>query len=458
MNKKAFLLPVMLLLVATSGRAQDGASHQHDHQTAQEGHSSACEQPPSQMPGMKDSPPPEGKPSFIREILEHTTSGTSAQPNSVQHPMFMFDAGKWMLMFHGEAFLNVEQQSGPRGDDKVFSTNWFMPMAQRRLGQGQLTLRGMFSLEPATVTDRVYPELFQQGETAFGRPISDGQHPHDFLMELAALYDWKIGEHALLSFYGAPVGDPAMGPPAYAHRASASEDPIAPLGHHLQDSTHIAYEVVTTGLAYKSVRVEASGFHGREPDEFRWGLNSGTMDSWSTRLTIQPGQNWSGQYSFAYLTSPEALHPGEDVQRMTASLMYNRALKSGNWATTLLWGRNHVLPGGENFNSYLVESTLRFRSERVWGRLESVDRTSELLLGKQPEPAGFEEHFLVRVQAYTAGYDHDFHFLPGLATAFGAQVTFYGTPAFLTPLYGRHPIGAIWFVRLRPTGNTHSQH
>ncbi len=408
---------------------------------------------------MQHSHAPEGTPSFIGTILEHATSGTSAQPNSVHQPMFMLNAGTWMLMFHGEAFFNVEQQSGPRGDDKVFSTNWFMPMAQRRLGPGQLTLRGMFSLEPATVTNRAYPELFQQGETAFGRPISDGQHPHDFLMELAALYDWKIGEHALLSFYGAPVGDPAMGPPAYAHRASASEDPIAPLGHHLQDSTHIAADVVTAGLAYKSVRVEASGFHGREPDEFRWNVDSGRMDSWSTRLTIQPGQDWSAQYSFAYLTSPESLHPGEDVERMTASLIYNRPLKNGNWATTLLWGRNHVLPGGENFNSYLLESTLHFaRNERVWGRIENVDRTSELLLGKQPEPPGFEERFLARVQAYTAGYDHDFHFLPGVATALGAQITFYGTPNFLTPSYGRHPIGAIWFVRLRPTGNVHSQH
>src|SRR5262249_9614280 len=149
---------------------------------------------------------------------------------------------------HGQLFLNFLQQSGPRGYDKIFSTNWFMPMAQRQLGPGQLTLRTMISLEPATVTQRFYPELFQQGETAFGRPIVDGQHPHDFFMELAALYDWKLGEHTLFSLYGAPVGDPAMGPVAYPHRASASEDPVATLGHHLQDSTHIANDVITAGL------------------------------------------------------------------------------------------------------------------------------------------------------------------------------------------------------------------
>jgi hypothetical protein len=214
-----------------------------------------------------------------------------------------------MLMFHGVAISSIEQQSGPRGYDKVFSTNWFMPMAQRELGPGKLTVRTMLSLEPATVTQRFYPELFQQGETAFGKPIIDGQHPHNFVMELAGLYDWKIARNTLLSFYAAPVGDPAMGPAGYPHRASASENPLAPLGHHLEDSTHIANDVVTAGLTYKLVRLEASGFHGREPDEFRWDIDAGPIDSWSTRLTVQPGQNWSAQYSFAHLTSPEQLHP-----------------------------------------------------------------------------------------------------------------------------------------------------
>jgi hypothetical protein len=396
---------------------------------------------------------------FIDEIMSHETSGTSVQPNSVRPPMIMLNKGGWMLMFHNVIFLNVEQQSGPSGGDKFFSTNWFMPMAQRPLGSGQLTLRVMLSLDPATITERRYPELFQQGETAFDRPIANGQHPHNFFMEVAGLYDWKLGPHALLSFYAAPVGDPAMGPAAYAHRASASEDPIAPLGHHLQDSTHIADDVVTAGLAYKLVRIEASGFHGREPDEFRWDIDSGKIDSWSTRLTVQPGQNWSAQYSFAHLTSPEALQPGENVQRMTASVMYNRPLARGSWASTLLWGRNHELSSGENFNGYLAESTLHFAGrEYVWGRIENVDRTNELLLGNQPLPPGFEERFLARVQAYTAGYDHEFHLVPGIATALGGQITLYGKPNFLTPVYGQHPIGAVLFMRIRPLGSEHAHH
>lgn len=394
---------------------------------------------------------------FIDEILHHSTTGTSAQPNSTAEPMIMRPMGNWLFMFHGTAFQNTLQQTGPRSYDKVFSTNWFMPMAQRQIGRGQLTLRTMLSLEPATVTSRYYPLPFQQGETAFGKPINDGQHPHDFIMELAALYDLRLGTNGLLSFYAAPVGDPAIGPSAYAHRASASEDPVASLGHHLQDSTHIANDVVTGGLTYKQVRIEASGFHGREPDELRWNIDSGVIDSWSTRLTVQPGQNWSAQYSFAHLTSPESLHAGEDVQRMTASIMYNRPLARGSWASTLLWGRNRVIQTGQVFNGYLAESTYQFAERnRVWGRVENVDRTTELLLGKQAEPAGFDEQFLARIQAYTVGYDHEVPLVRGLSTALGGQVTFYGKPDFLTPIYGRHPAGVIVFVRIRPTGNTHT--
>src|SRR5437588_10189191 len=131
-----------------------------------------------------------------------------------------------MLMCHGQVFVNELQQTGPRGADKFSSTNWFMPMAQRTFGKGTLPLRTMLSLEPATVSGERYPELFQQGETAYGLPIVDGQHPHEFFMEIAAMYDYRASEHTLLSVYAAPIGDPALGPPAYPHRVSASEDPI----------------------------------------------------------------------------------------------------------------------------------------------------------------------------------------------------------------------------------------
>jgi hypothetical protein len=344
-----------------------------------------------------------------------------------------------------------EQQSSARGGDKFFSTNWFMGMAQRPAGSGVFTARAMLSLEPATITGRQYPLLFQQGETAFGKPIADGQHPHNLFMEIAAIYDLKLGRNGLLSFYAAPVGDPAIGPIAYAHRASAAENPVATLGHHQEDSTHIADDVFTLGLTYRFARIEASGFHGREPDENRWTISQGKIDSWSTRLTLQPGKNWSGQYSYGRIASPEALFPTEDQERMTASIMYNRAFHSGDWASSLIWGRTKSIQDRSIFNSYAFESTLRFRVRNsVWTRIENVDRSNELLLGENPLPPNFVEGPIGRVQAYTAGYDRDVDLVPHLATAIGAQVTTYGVGENLKAVYGSHPAGVAVFIRLRP--------
>ena len=373
------------------------------------------------------------------------------EPNSTPAPMLMTMKKSWMLMFHANVFVLDEQQTSARGRDRFFSTNWFMGMAQREIGRGIFTMRAMLSFEPATVTQRRYPLLFQQGETAFGVPIVDGQHPHDFIMELAALYDLKLGEKTLLSFYFAPMGDPAMGPTAYPHRASAFEDPVATLGHHQEDSTHIADDVVTVGLAYRIVRIEASGFHGREPDEFRWNIDQGKIDSWSSRLTVQPRKNWSGQYSYGRIKSSEALFPTEDQERMTASIMYNRPLPRGNWASTLLWGRTRSLQDNSIFNSYVLESTVRFHVGNYgWTRIENVERSNELILGENPLPPGFREEPIGRVQAYTFGYDHDFDLIPHLASAVGAQFTTYGVPDVLKPIYGSHPLGVALFVRLRP--------
>ena len=390
-----------------------------------------------------------GVDSFIEMLQLHDGSGTDAVPNSTPVHMLGTEWHGWQWMLHGEAFLNDIQQSGPRGADKLFSTNWLMSMAQRRQGKGVLTLRSMLSLEPATVSSRRYPELFQQGETAFGRPIVDGQHPHDFFMEVAAMYDWAASENTLLSIYAAPHGDPAMGPLAYPHRASASEDPIAPLGHHLQDSTHIAADVITTGFTYKNIRLEASGFHGREPDEYRWDIDSGAIDSWSTRVSVNPGQNWSAQYSIADLHSPESSSPQDDVRRMTASLMYNRPMHQGNWASMILWGRNQSLTDGNVGNSYLLESTWQFAKKNyAWTRVENVDRTNELLDGGSGQP-GFQERYFARVQAYTVGYDREIANVSHLSTAIGAQIMFYGVPQVLVPAYGQHPVGAVFFLRVR---------
>jgi hypothetical protein len=414
---------------------------------------------------------------LIDAELNHTNSGTSVEPPSTPAAMLMNHYRGWMLMLHGSAFIsNIQQQAqNHRGADRFFSTNWLMPMAMHQFGPsgkyGQLTLRAMFSLEPATVTSRQYPELFQQGETAFGKPIIDGQHPHDFFMEVAALYDIRLGERTLLSLYAAPVGDPAIGPTAYPHRHSASEDPIAALGHHQEDSTHIAFNVFTGGLTWRWLRFEESGFHGAEPTEQRWGFqpspNALAVDSYSSRVTFAPMQNWAAQYSIAHIVSPEALYPNEDQQRQTASIMYDRpfgahqhtsmpgmdmgAPETGNWSTTLVWGRTKSLTDSSKENSYLLESLLQFHTRNyVWTRIENAGRSNELLLRPGSAlPPNFAESPIGHVAAYSFGYDRDFRFIPHILSAPGAQFTTYVTPDSLTATYGHHPWGFVAFVRFR---------
>ncbi len=417
-----------------------------------------------QMPGMDFAPPAA---TLIATELAHTSSGTSLQPASTPMPMLMRRSGDWTLMLHGEGFLSEIQQhaANSRGGDKLFSTNWVMPMAQRRLGaRGQLTVRAMISLEPATISNRSYPELFQQGETAYGRPIVDGQHPHDFIMELGALYDLRIGEHSLLSLYAAPIGDPAIGPTAYPHRQSASEDPLATLGHHQQDSTHIAFNVLTAGYTWRTLRVEASGFHGGEPGESRWSAepspNGHAIDSASARVTWSPTQNLTAQYSAAQIAQPEAVAPGQNQRRYTASLMLNRSIgvhhdttampgmdmassASGNWATSLIWGRTRNQSTGLVEQSYLVESLLTQHANSVWLRAELAARTTELLPDAPPVEASAGH-----VQAYTLGYDRNVT-IGSLQLAPGVQFALDHSSAVLAPVYGKVPFSAVAFVRVR---------
>ena len=120
--------------------------------------------------------------------LMNLASGTSLNPLAWPTPMLMQRRASWTLMFMGQAFLVDTQQSGPRGGDKLYSTNWGMGSAQHSLGSGQFMFDAMLSLEPATVTNRSYPLLFQTGETAYGQPLQDAQHPHDFVMALSAHY------------------------------------------------------------------------------------------------------------------------------------------------------------------------------------------------------------------------------------------------------------------------------
>ncbi|MGH9783449.1 MAG: hypothetical protein ACRD88_04620 [Terriglobia bacterium] len=385
--------------------------------------------------------------------LMQQVSGTATNPASSSEGMFLKRIGSWTTMLHGVVSLNEMQQTGPRGGDKFFASNWFMGMAQRRAGAGSFLARAMVSLEPATVTKRRYPLLLQTGETAFGRPIVDGQHPHDLVMELGIQYARPIGEKTVLGLYLAPVGDPTLGPVAFPHRISAQELPQAPLGHHVQDSSHIANEVITVGVTRGIVRLEASGFHGAEPNENRWNFDHGALDSWSSRLALSPAKNWSGQVSVGRLKRPEA-HGPDDIVRSTASITYNKPLAMGFWASSFIWGRNHKTVALRNINSYLAESVLQFRQRNfLTGRVEWVDK-DELLQNdhEASEHAGLAEGSVFRVAAFTLGYTRSLGTFSGIELRLGGNFTIYRIPDALQPLYGERPASALAHLRFRLKG------
>ena len=384
----------------------------------------------------------------------HVSSGTGWQPAAIRGNSWMRSFAGWELMAHGEVFVDYNHQGGPRGEGKAESVNWAMLMEQHKLGSGTLLFREMFSGESLTVPHPGFPELFQTGETYHGQPLVDHQHPHNVFAELAVDYTHPLGDHLSWLFYGAPVGEPALGPVAYMHRASAAELPMAPLSHHLQDSTHISFGVVTAGLIDDRFKVEGSVFNGREPDEKRYTIQFAPLDSWSTRLSVAPSRNWTAQYSYGRLEHPEALEPGSQ-RRQTASVEYVRTfnggkLSGGSWATSFVWGRVHQVFADHNLNGYLLESTFNFLSRNyAFSRLELVDKDE--LFPDDPTLPSF------RIGAYTFGGARDLIQNRLWQLALGTDLTFYSKPASLNASYGTNPVSFQIFIRVRP-GSGHHPH
>ncbi|MDQ2975230.1 MAG: hypothetical protein M3R69_07445 [Acidobacteriota bacterium] len=380
-------------------------------------------------------------------------SGTTWQPSSGPMHMHYKVAGDWLLLFHYNVIVGMNKQGGPRGVTKLDSQNWFMPMAYHKLGKGTVQLRGMFSFEPFTFPPGGSPLLFQTGETYKGQPIIDKQHPHDLFMELSAQYSLPLGEHGTwFTYFGYP-GEPALGPVAFMHRMSASENPSATLAHHEQDSTHISFGVLTTGFTYRWLKLEGSIFNGREPNENRYNFDAHKWNSRSARISIMPNANWTMQASYGFLRSPEAQEANADIRRATASVQYNRPINRGNWASALVWGRNHVTALGEihNLNGYTAESTLNFLDKNyAYTRLELVDK-DDLLRPADRALLGIKtDHPSFRIGAYTFGGVRDIWNTDKVSLGIGSDVTFYSKPAILDRIYGANPVSWKLFFRIRP--------
>ena len=373
--------------------------------------------------------------------MSREASGTSWVPDASPHQGIDAMVGDWMTMTHGFANLIYDDQGGPRGETKTFSTSMLMVMAQRPAAGGTLGMRGMVSLD-YLMGKNGYPLLLQTGEVANGEALIDRQHPHDLFMELAASYSRPLSERSAVFVYAGLPGEPALGPPAFMHRFSSEDNPEAPISHHWLDSTHITYGVVTLGYVLDRFKLEASAFRGREPDEKRHDIETGKLDSASVRLSYNPTRDWALQVSRGRIKSPEELHPDMDVDRTTASAIYHRAFGMAQTQTTLAWGRNSP-NHGEATSMVLVESAVRLsRTHTVFGRFEHGDK-NELFAESDPRAEQ-----LFRVSKLSLGYVYDLPRDGRFKIGFGGLVSRYSLPSDLEPVYGT-PTSFMLFARLK---------
>lgn len=375
--------------------------------------------------------------------MSREASGTAWQPDASDHAGIHLAAGDWTLM--GHALLNgvYDWQERPRGDEKAFLSGMVMGMARRDVGDdGALQFRAMLSPDPL-MGKSGYPLHLASGETADGVDLLiDRQHPHDFFMELSASYSHEVGPRTSLFVYGGLPGEPAFGPPAFMHRMSIMDSPEAPISHHWLDSTHITFGVITAGVVHDRFKIEASRFNGREPDEDRYDIETGPLDSTALRLSWNPTRELSLQASWADLIEPEQLEPGEDQTRWSASGIYTRRLgDEGWWSSTLAWGRRSN-EEGDDFDAFVLESAVGLDKWTLFGRAEMTEN-NELVAGAGHHGPAYD------VSKVSLGVIRDFEVAKNVKLGVGGLFALNFVPGPLEALYAGDPKGAMAFVRLK---------
>ena len=385
--------------------------------------------------------------------MNRNGSGTGWLPDAA--PMFgtMYHTKNWMYMLHANLFLRYNQQDftnkGSRGDKKFDAPNWIMFMGQRKVGQnGLFHFSSMLSLDPLTVGGEGYPLLFQSGETYNGEPLVDRQHPHDLFSELSVSYAQALSNNADVFIYFGYPGEPALGPVAFMHRPSSLANPDAPLSHHWVDATHITFGVATIGVRLGKFKLEGSSFTGKEPDENRYNFDKPLFNSWSSRLSFNPSENWALQASHAYVKSPEATHPGVNINRTTASTVYSIPLiNDGSFDAALVWGMNKV-KDRDGENALLVEGSWRNRKLTLHTRYEFVQKSSEEL---HLDENLFDHDAVFPVNAFTLGFNYDLFTIGKANVAGGGQFSLYHSDDKLDALYGKNPMAFQIYLRLYPS-------
>jgi hypothetical protein len=269
--------------------------------------------------------------------------GTSRAPETSPIDALEARRGPWTFSFHENLFLSAGRI--PNGE----SPSWLMFAAGYRGLGAELSTRTVLQIVPLSVL-----ELREER--------------HELFTELAISHRLELAEGVALQLYGGPAGEPALGPQAYTHRASAIGDPFAPRIRDHFDATRVSHGVVTAGVSIPAMSIEGSWFNGRARDGDPYDLDLRTPDSCSARVTYLPLATLSLQTSYGYLGEAK-------LHRVTTSVSHAIPLLRGSSSAMLAWSRN-LRAGEPASDALLVESNFALDEHHaVFGRVE---------LGRQP--------------------------------------------------------------------------
>lgn len=353
------------------------------------------------------------------------------------------------VMVQANAFLVGIRQDGPRGRDGLAAPSMLMLMAGRSWASRHFfDVNLMLTTEKWTFPRAGYPQILQEGEeNRDGQPYIDAQHPHSSpLMGVTVSDTIRLTETSNLTLALSPRGEATEGPVAFMHRPTAMVNPDVPLGHHIgQDVGHITSTVISTTLNTSRLILEASAFHGREPEPDKVDLPLGAINSGAARLGLRVNRKTLLLASYAEIHDPEGhAHTGEmppDLYRRHSFSLYTQlpAPVGWQWLNTLVYGRVQNYHDTANLSSFLDETTFQSGDSTLWGRFETLERV-----------LNEERHW---VNLVTVGYTHRLGQKNGFNFNLGASVSKYLLPEVFHPSYGGDPWA--WRIFFQVGGMSH---
>ena len=194
------------------------------------------------------------------------------------------------------------------------------------------------------------------------------------------------------------------------------------------------------------VKLEASSFTGREPNELRYNFDKPRFDSWSSRFSYNPTTDLALQVSHGFVKSPEELHASTDLYKTTASAVYSKKIATHSMINaTALWGQNKQ-KDHDGENAALLEASYRANRTALYTRYEFTEKSAEELVLTN----GFDDHDVFNVHALTIGANYDLLKIGKLNLAGGGQWSIYKSPTSLDDIYGKNPMSFQIYLRLYP--------